>query len=80
MFERLIEWNKRRKLIRTARSIAESLVILGGPDLRGLSDDELIERLEEWHRAVAKTMKAVGVTAQEAADAFRRLGDAARKP
>lgn len=76
MFEKIREQWERRKTVRTARGIAVNIYMLGGPDLRHMSDDELIEHLTRAHEEMAELVKQAGVSLDEAHDAFSRMGRA----
>lgn len=66
------------KLVATARRIADHLFALGGPDLRHLSDAELVRTITEGANKFADVFKKTGFTSQEAAQAFQKLANAGR--
>lgn len=66
------------KKIKTARRIAENIVLLGGPDLRNLPNSELIQRLEIMGENLSKTFAHASVSANQAIAALQRFSDAAK--
>lgn len=68
-----------KKEIKAARSIAEHIFALGGPDLRGLPDDELAARIKAGTKQMADAVRSMGVSAEHAAEAFQRIGAALAK-
>ena len=64
--------------IAAARSVAEHMAALGGPDLRNLTDTELVVRLKEAGRKMQESFAKAALTANEAANALARFGEAAR--
>lgn len=69
---------ERLETIRAARSLAFNIWLLGGPDLRGLPDDELIELLIEGMKEMRSVVRESGLSADEAATAMQELGRAMR--
>ncbi len=65
-----------RKELRAAKRIARTMRDTGGPDLTGLSDEELLRRIrsagEQLNRAMARTT----VTAEEASKSLQAMGKA----
>lgn len=57
--------------VRAARRIAEDIFVLGGSDLRGMPDAELLEHLRHVGTAMAEAAKKTGVSADEAEKALR---------
>ncbi len=61
-----------------ARSAAEHIAALGGPDLRHLTDTELVSRLRQAGRKIQESFAKAALTANEAANALARFGEAVR--
>lgn len=59
--------------IRLARSIAEHMAFLGGPDLRSMTDVELVAHIRAVHFRAATAIRACSISAHQAAEAFNKL-------
>ncbi|MCB1826658.1 MAG: hypothetical protein KDJ54_19570 [Candidatus Competibacteraceae bacterium] len=62
--------------IRAAKRLASLILVMGGPDLTGLSDDELLETMEEVFCVAGDAIKMAGVSAEEVSKPLQKLGAA----
>lgn len=62
----------------TARRLAEHIMALDGPDLRYMSDAELLAQMKEIAKVMLYVFPKLGVSAAEAEKAFRLLSEAFR--
>lgn len=62
--------------LRAARQIAAHIFALGGPDLRGMPDDKLLQTVHQACRRMATTIRQSGLTADEATKSFDALSAA----
>lgn len=60
--------------IQSARNIAIHLFFFGGPDLRSMTDDELVDHVLACGEKMQSAMHKTGLSATEAASALQRLG------
>jgi len=65
--------------IAAARSIAKTISELGGPDLRGFSDDDLVQRSMALIAAFAGGARHLALSCQQAATAFETFASAYAK-
>lgn len=65
--------------IAAARSIAKTIAELAGPDLRDLSDDDLVQRSMALIAAFADGARHLALSCQQAATAFEALASAYAK-
>lgn len=65
--------------IAAARSIAKTTTELGGPDLRGLSDDDLVQRSIALIAAFGDGARHFALSCQQAATAFEDFASACAK-
>lgn len=68
-----------RDEVRAARSMAEHMAALGGPDLRNMSDAELVDHMKQMANAIGEAFSKVGISADEASRSFQRLAEAMNK-
>lgn len=68
-----------RDEVRAARSVAEHMAALGGPDLRHMSDVELVAHMKQMAKAIGDALSKVGISADEASRSFQRLAEAMNK-
>ena len=62
--------------IKAARSLALNISLLGGPDLTGLGDHELVDRMFQMVGSLSLAAKKTGATADNAKGAFALMGKA----
>lgn len=62
--------------IRAAKRLASLILVMGGPDLTGLSDDELLETMKKAFCVAGDAIKMAGVSAEEVSQPLQKLGSA----
>ena len=58
-----------------ARACAEHIQALGGPDLRGLSDAELLQRMGYATDEFAKSARSIAISGHQVGESMRRLSN-----
>ncbi len=64
--------------IQAARRLAGHIKALGGPDLTGLDDDELMEAMTTASIRMAEAVQSFGVSMEQAGEALMAIGQAMR--
>ncbi len=65
--------------VRAARNIAAHMAAMGGPDLSGKTDVELVTIMQQAAKVMADAFVKFGVTAAEAAESFERVAKALKE-
>lgn len=65
--------------IRSCRAIAAHMFALGGPDLRHMTDEELVRHCREWVARLSKAARAMALTCEEAGRGLAAFGAASRR-
>lgn len=59
--------------VKAARNICEHILTLGGPDLRSMSDDDLIAHIKNGSKSMAGAIKKTGVSFDQANAALQKF-------